>query len=167
MVKFIEISEADFQRWEEASITEYFEERVEAGNADEAESPERSRDEFVSLLPEGRFTKNNYVYSIADEKDADRVVGIIWYAVDHPDFPKNTLYIYDIRIEEQLRGRGYGRAALLLLEERARALGKRRIALHVFAHNERAHRLYEELGYKPTNIVMAKELGQASAGQIT
>ncbi|MDA4136857.1 MAG: GNAT family N-acetyltransferase [Thaumarchaeota archaeon] len=166
MVRFIEVSEADFQRWAAASVDEYVSERVKAGN-DEKNSPERSRDEFRSLLPRGRLTKNNYVYSIVDENDAGRVVGIIWYAVDHPDFAKNTLYIYDIRIEEHLRGKGYGRAALLLLEERARALGKRRIALHVFAHNERARRLYEELGYKPTNIVMAKELGQALGDQIT
>jgi ribosomal protein S18 acetylase RimI-like enzyme len=78
--------------------------------------------------------------------------------VDSEQFPKDTLFIYDIVIEEHLRGKGYGRAALLLLEDVARALGKRRISLHVFAHNDRARRLYEELGYRPTNIVMAKEL---------
>ena len=50
---------------------------------------------------------------------------------DTPEFPKNTLFIYDIVIEEHRRGKGYGKAALLLLEDRARALGKRRIALHV------------------------------------
>jgi RimJ/RimL family protein N-acetyltransferase len=157
MVKFLEISEADFLRWEEESLADYISEKVKAGN-DDAPSPERARHEFLSLLPQGRFTKNNYIYSIADENDSDRTVGIIWYAADTPEFPKNTLFIYDIVIEEHRRGKGYGKAALLLLEDRARALGKRRIALHVFAHNERARRLYEELGYRPTNIVMAKEL---------
>jgi ribosomal protein S18 acetylase RimI-like enzyme len=156
MVRFIDISEADFKRWEEASLAEYALERVKAGNDDV--SSNNPREEFRSLLPQGRFTKNNYIYSIADEKDNDRKVGIIWYAVDGQQFPKNTLFIYDIAIEEHLRGKGYGRAALLLLEDMARALEKRRIALHVFAHNKRALRLYEELGYKPTNIVMAKEL---------
>lgn len=135
---------------------------MKAGN--DGASSDHAREDFVSLLPQGRFTKNNYIFSIADEKDNDRKVGIIWYAVDGASFPKNTLYIYDIVIDDDKRSKGFGRASLLLLEDRARALGKRRIALHVFAHNERARRLYDELGYVPTNIVMAKELGPTSVG---
>jgi RimJ/RimL family protein N-acetyltransferase len=157
MIRFVEITEADFQKWEEESIVEYFAERIKAGN-DDSDSPERSRDEFTSLLPQGRFTENNYIYSIVDEKDSDRKVGMIWYAADSRNFPKDTVFIYDIRIDEGQRGKGYGRAALQLLEDKAREMGKQRIALHVFAHNERARALYEDLGYKPTNIVMAKEL---------
>ena len=85
-------------------------------------------------------------------------MGMIWYAVDRPQFPKDTLFIYDIVIDEDKLGKGHGRAALLLLEDMARALEKKRISLHVFAHNERARKLYDELGYRPTNIVMSKEL---------
>jgi len=162
MVRFVEVNDTDFRLWEEESIADYAQERVKAGNDDA--SSDHAREDFVSLLPQGRFTKNNYIFSIADEKDNDRKVGIIWYAVDGASFPKNTLYIYDIVIDEDKRGKGFGRASLLLLEDRARALGKRRIALHVFAHNERARRLYDELGYVPTNIVMAKELGPTSVG---
>jgi RimJ/RimL family protein N-acetyltransferase len=156
MVRFVEVSDADFRRWEEESIADYALERVKAGNDDA--SSDRPREEFRSLLPQGKATRNNYIYSVVDEKDNDRKVGIIWYAVDSQQFPKDTLYIYDIVIEERFRGKGHGKAALLLLEDMARALEKRRISLHVFAHNERARRLYEELGYKPTNIVMSKAL---------
>jgi RimJ/RimL family protein N-acetyltransferase len=156
MVRFVEVSDADFRRWEEESIADYALERVKAGNDDA--SSDRPREEFMSLLPHGKLTKNNYIYSIVDEKDNDRKVGIIWYAVDSQQFPRDTLFIYDIVVEERFRGKGHGKAALLLLEDMARALEKRRISLHVFAHNERARRLYEELGYKPTNIVMSKAL---------
>jgi RimJ/RimL family protein N-acetyltransferase len=156
MVRFVEVSDAEFRQWEEASIADYARERVKAGNDDA--SSDRPREEFRSLLPQGRFTKNNYIYSIIDEKDNDRRVGMIWYAVESPELSKDTLFIYDIVIEEHLRGKGYGKASLLLLEDRARALQKRKIALHVFAHNARARRLYENLGYKPTNIMMSKDL---------
>lgn len=157
MVKFIAIDEADFQAWKTMAISDYFADRVRAGN-DSPDSPHRSRFEFESLLPYGRLTKDNYIYSVVDEDDDDRKVGIVWYAVEGHNFPNDTMFLYDIWIEESMRGKGYGRAALLLLEERARVLGKKRIALHVFAHNERARRLYDELGYKPTNIMMTKDL---------
>lgn len=156
MVQFVEISDADFKMWEEAAIADYALEKVKAGN--DAVSPDRAREEFTSLLPQGKSTRNNFVYSIVDEKDNERRVGIIWYAVDSQHFPRNTVFIYDIVIDEDMRGKGYGRASLLLLEDRARALGKQRMALHVFGHNERARRLYEELGYRPASIMMAKEL---------
>ena len=151
------IEEADFQAWKRMAVADYFADRIRAGN-DSPDTPDRSRDEFESLLPYGRLTPKNYIYSIVDENDGNRKVGIVWYAVEGRSFPSDTVFLYDIWIEESMRGKGYGRAALLLLEERARELGKRRIALHVFAHNERARRLYDELGYKPTNIMMTKEL---------
>jgi RimJ/RimL family protein N-acetyltransferase len=157
MVKFVDISDGDFQAWKERAIGEYFADRVKAGN-DSPDSPNNSREEFESLLPYGRLTSNNYICHIVDEKDGDRKVGIIWYAVGSRAFPSNTLYLYDIEIDEAIRGKGYGTAALKLLEEKTKTLGKKRIVLHVFAHNTRARRLYEELGYKPTNIVMAKDL---------
>lgn len=157
MVELVEIDDADFQAWKQMAVDEYFTERVRAGN-DGPDSPDHSRIEFESLLPYGRLTKNNYIFSIVDEKQGSRKVGILWYAADAPDLPRDTLFLYDIRIDEGMRGKGYGKATMLLLEQRAKELGKKRIALHVFAHNERAHRLYEELGYRPTNIMMAKEL---------
>ena len=157
MVKFIEIDEADFQAWKTMAIADYFADRIRAGN-DATDSPDRSRVEFESLLPYGRLTRSNYIYSIVDEDDGNSKIGIMWYAVEGHNFPSDTVFLYDIWIEENMRGKGYGRAALLLLEQRARELGKKRIALHVFAHNDRARRLYDELGYKPTNIVMIKDL---------
>ncbi len=157
MVKLVEIDDADFQAWKQTAITEYFAERIRAGN-DDSDSPERSRNEFESLLPYGKLTRNNYICSIVDEKQADRKVGVLWYAVDTPDLARDALFVYDIRIDKDMRGKGYGKTTMLLLEKKTKELGKKRIALHVFAHNERARRLYEKLGYRPTNIVMAKEL---------
>lgn len=156
MVKFIEITDEDFQRWKERAIVEYQSEKARAGNVEDG--PGGSRMEFDALLPQGRLTKNHYIYSIADENDRDRKVGIIWYALGAPNQPEGTIFLYDIEVEPAFRGRGYGRAALRLLEHRAKEMGAGRIALHVFGHNERARKLYELLGYRPTNVMMAKEL---------
>ncbi len=159
MVNFIEMTDDEFQRWKDRAIVEYFSERVKAGNEDLG--PEASRREFESLLPQGRRTKNHHVYFIADENEKDRKVGIVWYATEAENQPKGTIFIYDIEVEEGLRGRGYGRATLGLLEDRAKEMGVRRIALHVFGHNVRARKLYEDSGYRATNVIMAKELSPA------
>jgi len=57
-----------------------------------------------------------------------------------------------------MRGRGFGRRLMELLEDRAAALGLRRIELNVFGHNEVARRLYEELGYVEMSRQLFKEL---------
>jgi RimJ/RimL family protein N-acetyltransferase len=45
--------------------------------------------------------------------------------------------------------------------EKARALGCRELALHVFGHNLQARRLYAKLGYAETNVNMSKPLAVA------
>jgi ribosomal protein S18 acetylase RimI-like enzyme len=69
-----------------------------------------------------------------------------------------TAYVYDIRIGEPFRRRGYARAAFAEMERRVRAMGAASIGLHVFGHNQGAIQLYTKLGYVPTNVVMAKPL---------
>lgn len=142
-------------KWRESSVREVAADIVRAGNGDEEHSIENAEKQVSSFLPGGPKTNGQYLCSVVDERD-DQRVGVVWYG----EFPprKDTVYIYDIHIDERFRGRRYGTAALRFVEGRARELGKKRIALHVFGHNERARKLYEELGYKPTNISMAKNL---------
>lgn len=156
MVAFIKLDGNEFAKWRETSVREYAADRVRAGNSDEEHSMESAEKEFNELLPDGPNTNGQYIYSVVEERDSQRV-GVIWYG-EPPGDRKDTIYIYDVRIDERFRGRGYGTATLRLVEERAKDLRKKRISLHVFAHNERARKLYEELGYKPTNITMAKGL---------
>jgi ribosomal protein S18 acetylase RimI-like enzyme len=68
------------------------------------------------------------------------------------------LFIYDIRLDERFRGRGYGKAAMEFAEEEARRLGVGRVALNVFGGNEVARNLYRSLGYQENAIAMSKTL---------
>lgn len=61
-------------------------------------------------------------------------------------------------IEEQFRGRGLGRQAMLLAEDLARASAATSIGLNVFAHNVQARNLYSSLGYQEASIQMRKDL---------
>jgi ribosomal protein S18 acetylase RimI-like enzyme len=82
-------------------------------------------------------------------------VGMLWLRV-----PTNgdAAFVFDVEVETQMRGRGYGRAIMLAAESYARDLGAAVLRLHVFGSNTVARSLYESLGYETTNVNMTKSL---------
>lgn len=156
MVRLIPMQEAEYQEYLQISIREYAEEMVQSGNWQPAEALERSTQEFAKYLPDGVATQDHYLYEIEDAALGVKV-GMIWLARILPG-AKPIMFIYDCRVDEAYRRKGYGEQALRAAEERAKALGLDTIALHVFGHNQAARALYEKLGYAITNINMAKKL---------
>jgi ribosomal protein S18 acetylase RimI-like enzyme len=69
-----------------------------------------------------------------------------------------TAFVYGIELDAAHRGRGIGRAAMALLEERARVRGLPRIELNVFGGNAPARGLYRSLGYEEIAVYMGKTL---------
>ena len=67
-------------------------------------------------------------------------------------------FIYNIVVDEPLRGRGYGREAMQQAEQEAKRHGLHALALNVFGHNKLARDLYLSLGYRETSIRMKKDL---------
>jgi GNAT superfamily N-acetyltransferase len=67
-------------------------------------------------------------------------------------------FTYEIVIDADQRGRGYGRAAMEALEPLARSLGYDRIQLHVFDHNAVARKLYTSVGYVEPDVQMEKRI---------
>jgi ribosomal protein S18 acetylase RimI-like enzyme len=61
-------------------------------------------------------------------------------------------------IDEEFRGLGHGRQAMLLAEELARSEGASTIGLNVFGHNQVARSLYSSLGFRETSVQMRKDL---------
>jgi ribosomal protein S18 acetylase RimI-like enzyme len=138
------------------SIREYAEDKIKAGNWTSEEALERSRREFESLLPQGIATPDNYLFTVRDTTN-DVAVGIIWFGVMKRPTRSNA-FIYDVLIYPQYQRRGFGRAAMLAVEDKVRALGLDILSLHVFGYNTGARALYESLGYEITNINMSKKL---------
>jgi ribosomal protein S18 acetylase RimI-like enzyme len=88
--------------------------------------------------------------------DDDEPVGWLWLAPAGAD----SLFVYDIEIDEPHRGRGLGRATMLAAEDVARAAGHRFVRLNVFGWNTGAQALYRSLGYRTDAIQMSKPLGE-------
>jgi len=156
MVRLVPMKATEYESYLAISIREYAEDKVQSGNWQPEEALERSTQDFQKLLPDGVATKDNYLYDIVDETLGLKV-GMIWLARIMQG-AKPIMFIYDFRVDEVQRRKGYGEQAMLAAEVQAKALGYDTIALHVFGFNHGARALYEKLGYEITNINMAKKL---------
>ena len=120
----------------------------------------RYRPHARELLPDGLQSKDQFLFSLRDDAlDQNPIVGMIWFAVREGRTAKSA-FIYDLRIREALRGKGYGRKAMQKFENVVQEMGIGRIGLNVFGHNHAVRSLYEKLGYRIGGNGMNKTLGK-------
>lgn len=155
-VRLEPMSEKTFAAYIEHVIVGYAHEHAAHGRWTQEEALARAREETASLLPEGLATPGHAIFDVVLVATGEKV-GALWLAV-HRSEGVETAFVYNIEIDPPHRRKGYGEAAMLAAEEKAAALGQSRIGLHVFGTNEGAIALYEKIGYRPMNIVMAKTL---------
>ncbi|EAK9822231.1 GNAT family N-acetyltransferase [Listeria monocytogenes] len=144
---------SDLEDFLSTAITDYANEKVEAGTWDEEEALAKSQDSFNKLLYDGITTPNEYLYSIISGEK----IGYIWFHVDETRSGKHA-FIYDFVIFEAFRGKGFGTKTLEALDKLAKDMKITKIELHVFAHNQTAIGLYNKVGFQNTDITMAKYL---------
>lgn len=156
MVALARIEQRDFEEFLEKAIHDYAQEKIISGNWMADEALEKSRAEFMSLLPDGLQTKDQFVYSVLDE-DTNLSIGVLWVQVKMGEFHRKA-FICDFVIQPEFRGNGFGKQALQALDKKLKEMGVASVSLHVFAHNTNAIALYEKAGYKATNLYMGKEL---------
>ncbi len=153
MVILEDMSSDQFNAWLELAIQEYAENKTRVGNVAAEKALKESNREFKELLPEGLNTADNYFFNVIDE-GGRQIAGTLWIHIrkEHQD-----VFIYDIRIKENYRGRGFGKQTLQALEALIKDRGfPRKISLHVFGDNDVALNLYRSAGFVATNIRMSK-----------
>jgi ribosomal protein S18 acetylase RimI-like enzyme len=149
MITLQPMQQEEYDRVLENEIGNYAADHVRNGNWLEEGSLERSRKEFESLLPEGVHTPNQYLWSLMD---GDQKTGFLWVHVkDHKGF------IYDFLIDEEFRGKGYGKQTLAAMDEKLQSMNVDSVALHVFGDNTAAQELYKKTGFEITGIHMQKK----------
>lgn len=154
MVKLTPMDQSDFERYSEHSIREYAAEHVKTGNWKESESLEKARAEFKKLLPDGLQSKDEFIYSIVDESTGQKL-GILWVEVKMDETPRRA-FGYDFMVYEEFRGKGFGKQALMALDEILKSMDVESMGLHVFGHNTNAFELYKKMGFEITNVHMRK-----------
>ncbi|AIQ20955.1 GNAT family acetyltraansferase [Paenibacillus sp. FSL H7-0357] len=156
MIKLVQMDEIAFQFFWSQSTRDYAEDKIKAGAWDAETALRQSQEEMVRFLPKGLHTDGAYLYSVM-ETESNTQAGYIWFNVTEARTGREA-FIYDIYIFEPYQGKGYGKQALLALDESARELGVSKIGLHVFGQNNRAFELYKKMGYLVTDITMSKTL---------
>jgi GNAT superfamily N-acetyltransferase len=149
------VREDELGDWLDESKREYVRDLVgHAGYSREGAERKAERD-FASILRDGRPSDDQALFVIEDQSTG--AVGRAWLA-DREGVEGTHAFVYDIFLEERVRGRGLGRRAMQLLEEEARRRGHKRIRLNVFGGNEVARSLYRSLGYVELAVTMGKDL---------
>lgn len=156
MITLTPIEQSDFEAFLEQEIVEYAQDKVKSGNWLAETAIEKSRTEFMNLLPDGLQTKDQFIFTILD-KPSQTKLGVLWVQVKMDETPRRA-FINDFVIQPQFRGQGFGKQALQALDIKMEEMNVESIMLHVFAHNTTAISLYEKMGYEVTNLYMRKSV---------
>ncbi len=114
------------------------------------ELAERKTAEDTASLPEG-------VELNALEADDGRRVGTMFFA-ERRYYGEPRMFLYDLWVDPDERGRGYGRAAMEALEAEARSRGLPVVEFNVWGGNAVARSLYRTLGYEERSVFMGKNV---------
>ncbi len=150
------MSEAAYARFRDEAVASYAKENVAAGRWPAEGALERSGQSYEQLLPQGRATPGQHLFTLHDPA-AGVDVGSLWLAVVEHGGGRSG-YLYDLLVFPAFRRQGHARAAFAALEAMARDWGLTELGLHVFAHNLAAQALYRSLGYQTTGLQMRKPL---------
>lgn len=150
---------AEFASWRTASVASYAAHTAAASGRPVEETAPRAAADFDRLLAEGLETPRTWLLRVLDGAGTD--VGVLWLG-PQPD-RDDALYVFDVAIDPEHRGRGLGRAAMTAAEQIARSAGMCEIGLQVFGFNDTARRLYDSLGYRVVATRMTKTLADRPA----
>ncbi|GAA3861645.1 GNAT family N-acetyltransferase [Streptomyces lacrimifluminis] len=143
------MTEAEFVVWEAAGRLDYAESWIERG-VPAAEAHAKAERDHERLLPQG-VDSEGMTLSVLEHEGTR--VGTLWLGSR-----EGLGFVYKVETDAEHRGRGHGRALMLLAEAQSIAVGRPAVSLNVFVGNTPAERLYESLGYRTVTHHMYKDL---------
>jgi ribosomal protein S18 acetylase RimI-like enzyme len=149
MVHFEPITEEEFPDYWRYSVESWIRDMQGAGLLRDSITYEEAENEVRKFLPDGLSSKGHHIMRIVD--DGIRV-GTIWYEIR--DRVMREAYLWDIIVNEDQRGRGYGKGGMKELLNTARKEGAKRVQLNVFGFNSIARNLYNKMGFRDEAITM-------------
>lgn len=146
----------EFEAIRRRSIAGYAAGQVRAGSWNPDGSEQRAAELFAKLLPAGLDTPDTLLV-IGETPDGERV-GLLWLALDAKAATEADAWIYEIEVEEAMRGRGYGRALPQAAESECARRGAPTLGLSVLGSNAVARELYTSAGFEVVTQQMRKPL---------
>lgn len=148
-IRLVEMNETQHRAYLEASIVSYSKESPHYRDLPLEISLPKVRAEHLRLFGEKGIYEPGQVYLAV--MSGDRQVGYLHYG---ERAESKSVYIWNIALDENMRGKGIGRKVLELALARIKNSGFTKVGLNVFSVNTPAIRLYESLGFKPTQMNM-------------
>ncbi|MDH6126976.1 GNAT family N-acetyltransferase [Kitasatospora sp. GP82] len=151
------IGEVEYPDWLAAAKAGYLHDLCASGLT-EQQARAKSDTDHQHLLPQGHATRDVALRRLYDAEGTP--LGTLWVALHQSALPDGAplAWVMTVEVEPGQRGRGYGRALMLLAERECLAAGVRDIGLNVFSSNTVATGLYDSLGYRVTKRVLGKSL---------
>lgn len=147
--------EHEFEPYLDASLEEYaaFVARNHAISLEAARA--RAAASTSEMLPDGLQSPGHRFW--VAELESGEHVGELWLGFRRID-EVDVVWVYDVRVDEALRGQGYGREIMGAVDGLAREMGGERLGLNVFGDNPIARGLYESIGYVEISRQMRKDI---------
>lgn len=118
---------------------------------------EQAKKELNRCFPNGLEGSEHELLCIDAEVEGQFIlVGYLWHSVNVSD---QSTFIYDFFVSSEYRGFGFGTQAISALEKQMQDAGVKQIKLRVAYQNERALKLYQEVGFVITGFNMSKKVG--------
>jgi ribosomal protein S18 acetylase RimI-like enzyme len=153
MIRLVALPDQDLEEWLALMWADYRSQLLSAGFSSEEASLNIEQNE-KALFDNGVPNDHQRVFHVMDEEVK---VGSLWLATREKQ-NAGAWYVYDIMIDEEFRGKGFGRSTMRAAEEYVKSQGGTILELNVFGPNTVARGLYESLGYKTMTIGMRKDI---------
>jgi ribosomal protein S18 acetylase RimI-like enzyme len=153
MIRLVVLPDQDLEEWLALMWADYRSQLLGAGFSSE-EASLNIEQNGKALFDNGVPNDDQRVFHVMDD---DVKVGSLWLSTREKR-NAGEWYVYDIMIDEEYRGNGFGRSTMRVAEEFVKSQGGAILELNVFGPNAVARSLYESLGYKTMTIGMRKDL---------
>lgn len=152
-LKLIPKTKEEQEQFLEESKAGFTEALIKAYDFDLETAEKRTQQSFDQAFTSQEEVSHVFM-SIYDEV-LSQAIGGLWFTLNSK---KSRAYLYQILIDSSFRGKGYGKQAMLMLDDYCKQQGMKQISLNVFGYNKPARNLYQGIGYEEVQCMMKKEL---------
>jgi ribosomal protein S18 acetylase RimI-like enzyme len=152
MIQLRVMTTKEFPAYCEYFVADYSRDIAKNQGLTNAKALEVAKQTLEQSFPQGLDSQGQQLLCI---EHGSALVGYLWHSINLSD---NSSYIYDFYIFPHERNKGFGKLAIEALELMLAASGVQQIKLRVAFHNQRALKLYEEVGFAVTGYNMSKSL---------
>ncbi len=144
-ISFKKMNGDEFRVYSKWSVKAYADHLIKSGDERfRFKALRAAKSEFRDVFPDGADSADNYLYIVVNEDNEK--IGVIGY--QKSPFEENAAFVTENVIKEEYRGKGYGKSALIKLQEDAREKGFSKMVLNVFRHTPVSFAMYEKNGFK-------------------